>query len=299
MIKKLLLALLFACSTSWAQTVVPVVWPFNPGSTQSNYIRTIIEDANSRQQKYKFIFEHKPGAGGAIAANYVLNSHGPMILSANTSFFTRPLFFPNESYSASGFLPVITQMSGAPIAIVSKKYSSLTELKNQSKLSIGIINGSITQLAAEALAKQLPGVDLVFVPFSGTPEITMNVIGGHLDLGVDFASDLVNWVNDKKVSVIGLSGKKSYPNFPTFASQGVNDFDGIVQNYFFVVGPTVSDSMRKELHDILRPANTNVKTVDLYRQDFAIPADQTLAQSEEFWQSLFVHWQKVTKKTLK
>ena len=76
--KKLLsiLILCFAISPQ-AQTVVPVVWVFALSSSQGNMVREIIQEANSRQTKYQFIFEHKPGAGGAVAAAAGLSAGRP------------------------------------------------------------------------------------------------------------------------------------------------------------------------------------------------------------------------------
>lgn len=294
MIKQALTTLLFVCTTSWAQTVVPIVWPFNPGSTQSNYVRAIIEDANAQQSDYKFVFDHKPGAGSAIAMNSALKSTSITIVSNSSSFFTRPLFFPNESHDISKFVPVITQMTGQPIVIHSKKFASINELKKQKKLTIGIISGSVTQLVAETLSNALPGVEVTMVPYKGTPEITIDVLGDRLDLGIEFINDLQSWVDNKSTNVIGITGKKSYPGFKTFHSQNLNDFDNITISYFLLTSATISDKTRNDIHGILRQANRSQKVVDLYLRDFGLPADYSLDYTDKlfhwngnFWQKLF------------
>jgi tripartite-type tricarboxylate transporter receptor subunit TctC len=60
-----------ASLTATAKEKVPAVWPFTPASTQGLYYRAILEQANKEQDKYEFIFEHRTGAGGAIATQYV------------------------------------------------------------------------------------------------------------------------------------------------------------------------------------------------------------------------------------
>lgn len=279
-----------------AQTIVPVVWPFNPGSTQSNYIRAIIEDANAQQSEYKFVFDHKPGAGGAIAMNHALRNPSLTIVSNSSSFFTRPLFFPNESYDTSKFVPVITQMTGQPIVVHSKKFSNLAELKKQSKLTIGIIPGSVTQLVAETLVKTLPGVEVTMVPYKGTPEITVDVLGDRLDLGIEFPNELQSWVSNKSTNVIGITGKVSHPGFKTFNSQGVTEFDGIAVSYFFLASADINDNVKNTIHNILRQANKNPKVTDLYRRDFAIPADLSLEQTNKLYHQLGSFWKQAIAK---
>jgi len=293
--KKLFVIMATASSSVWAQVTVPIVWPYNPGSTQANYVRAIIEDANSQQQKYRFVFDHKPGAGTAIAMNHVANSQGPALVSNTATFFIRPGFFPNESHNIDNFEPLVTQMVGQPIAILSKKYSSLAELKKQTKLTVGTIPGSFNDLVTREFVKHaLPGVDVVFVPFPGTPEIVVNILGGHLDAGPEFLAQAKGFVEEKKISVIGITGEQSYPNFPTFSSQGVRGLDKHTNYWQIYASKNMPESVKKELTDILTQANKNPKVVALYKSDFGIPVDYTVSQTKEyhsnsksFWQGMF------------
>jgi tripartite-type tricarboxylate transporter receptor subunit TctC len=291
--KKIIMMLFATYSTVWAQTVIPIIWPYNPGSQQANYIRAIVDDANNQQQKYKFIFEHKPGAGSSIAMQHALNSNTPMIVSNSSTIFIRPMFHPNESFDVNNFVPIVGQMTLQPVVIFSQKFSSMSELRNQSKLSIGVVPGTLNDLVAKTLAKNLPGVDVVYVPYAGSPEIRTQVLGGHLDLGIEFPADIQQFILDKKLNVIGITGKKTYPNFPTFASQGHVDFEFLVNNYFFVTSKNISVTMRQELHDILAKSNKNAKVTKLYQQDFAVPSDNTLQQTDDFFQSLKNNWPRI------
>jgi tripartite-type tricarboxylate transporter receptor subunit TctC len=293
MIKKLLLTGLFVISPVWAQTVVSIVWPFAAGSTQANYIRAIAEDANLRQNKYTFVFDHRPGAGGSVAMKYVLNSQKLTVVSNGTSLFLRPIFFPGESYDVEKFSPVLVQSTGQPLALASKKYYSVADLKKQKIVSIGMINGSITELIARTLAKQLPGIELIYVPYQGTPDIIRDVIAGNIDVGIDFAADLQTWLDDKKINVLGITGQKSRIGFPTLSSQGYKDFENIVNNQFFLMPALVDESVRQELHEILRVANRSQKVIDLYQKDFATPSDFDFKQSNQLFVLFSNYWPKL------
>jgi len=169
----------------------------------------------------------------------------------------------------------------------------MSELRNQSKLSIGVVPGTLNDLVAKTLGKNLPGVDVVYVPYAGSPEIRTQVLGGHLDLGIEFPADIQQFILDKKLNVIGITGKKTYANFPTFTSQGYVDFEFLVNNYFFVTSKNISVTMRQELHDILAKSNKNAKVTKLYQQDFAVPSDNTLQQTDDFFQSLKNNWPRI------
>ena len=97
--KKLLIIFsLIWCTTVSSKEVVPIVWAFAPYSNQANALRVIIDNANNIQEKYTFIFESKPGAGGSIAVNHVINQKKLTLLMISSSVFVRPIYYPNESY---------------------------------------------------------------------------------------------------------------------------------------------------------------------------------------------------------
>ena len=103
-----------------------------------NFIRSIIDEANKQQTKYNFVVEFKSGAGGTVAAQHVLNANQLTLLSSSSSFFVRPIYYPNESHKPEDFRPIYIECTGQPLAVLSAKYKTLTELKKQKRLTIGI-----------------------------------------------------------------------------------------------------------------------------------------------------------------
>ena len=81
--KLIVLILATVAMSSQAAQIVSIVWPFNIGSTQANYARALVTEANKTQNKFTFVLENKTGAGSSIAANYVANSRELSIMAAN------------------------------------------------------------------------------------------------------------------------------------------------------------------------------------------------------------------------
>lgn len=219
--KKVILSIgaLLIAASSFAQQSVPIVWPFAPGSNQANFARAIIEEANKQQTKYVFHFENKAGAGGSIAANYVSNYNGIALLHSNSSFFVRPVYYPNESHKVSDFTPVAIQCTGQPFVVISSKYKSVAELRSQDKLSVGVIMGSLTEALGRELKTNLPKSDVAFIGYNNSLQPTQEMIGGTLDLNVDLPASIVQWVENGKVNVIGSSGTRDYPDIKTFTAK--------------------------------------------------------------------------------
>ena len=293
--RNLLILLLFATSVAHSAESVAVIWPFNIAGAQANYSRLAINAANTSQHDYVFYLDNKPGAGGSIAVNHTIHSNNLTLVSHSSSFFLRPIFFPNDSYNIEDVKPVLVQSTNQPLAVVSIKYDNLTDLKKQSRLTIGMQNGGITQAVSEQLAKLLPDTELVFIPFNGTFDATQAMLGGHIDLSVDGLRDLGQWLALGKIKVIGLTGTRNIGNLESFKNQGITGFEQISQNYIIYTSAKTSDEEVKKLHDILNVANKNPELLKFYQEDFSQPADFDMEKTNQFFQSLKKFWPTVVK----
>lgn len=279
--KKLFLILsLFTCSVFAGQTV-PIVWPFSPASNQATVLRTIIENANSSQNKYTFVFEHKPGAGGSIAVNHVINQNKPTLLMISTSVFIRPIYYPNESYDVNKLQPVLIPSNNSPMVLLSKKFDSIDSMKRAEKITIGIVNGSITEMVARKIVDNAKLTNVIFVPYPGSIDATRDVMGGHIDASIEFLKDATPWVESGSAHIVGVTGTKS--NYKTFQSQNVRGLENIVVNYHVVTNTSMDSTTINEMYDILRNSMLKQNVIDLWKNDGAQVVDRTYPETIKFW----------------
>lgn len=294
MMRKLLLALVAMVATSvCAGQVVPIVWPFSVGSNQVNFIRAVIEEANKQQTKYTFVNEFKSGAGGTVAAQHVRGQTSITLLSSSSSFYVRPEFYPNpnESHSTADFKPVMIQCTGQPYSVNSAKYKTIDEIRKQKSLTIGVGLGSLTEAVARQFQLVVPNTELVFVPYGGTLQSLNDVIAGTLDLNVGLPTETLQFANIGKVTVIGATGTKEHPFFPTFSGQGIRGFDGLVSNYQMLIKASTDPAIIEELHTILRRAAKSSRTLqDFYAIDYCTGADFDFNRTNEFFTQQTKYW---------
>ena len=273
-----------------ATTQVPIVWPFAPGSNQANAIRMTIEQANKAQSKYQFVFENKPGAGGVVAVNYVLNSPKPAILYMSTSFFVRPMFYPlNESWDVNAFEPVAIAATGSPLVLLSKNVSSIEDIRKKAQFTIGMSNGSITEVVARKVQEALPGVKVLLVPYPNTIAATRDMMGGHVDASVEFFNDAMPWVDSNAAKVVAITGSKNQQGFVTFKSQGVAGLDSVLSNFYMLMSNKTSPALVQELHEILDKAAATEEVTHVWRADLGTTGRRTLEMTQKFW-NLQVHY---------
>lgn len=287
-----LMAVALSCFGANAQTTIQIVWPFSVSSSDAQMVHAIVDSANRQQNKYKFVFYSKQGAGGTIAASYVLENPDT-VLFGSSSFYVRPNLY-KESHDPERFSNVASVCYGKPLVVLSRKYANIKELSGKT-FSVGMNNGSITQLVSRTL-KANTDATVIEVPYKGTPETTMDMLGGHLDAGIDHAgaSLFAKLPTNVKVYVLGITGTVSYPNLPTFKSQGLKGFDNLTNNYNLFVSSSTSTARKQELNQIFNQALDSEALRESCESDFAKISKSTLEQADRAHQQSIAHWRKVT-----
>ena len=278
-----------------AKETVTIEYAWTAGDGPANYSRAIIEEANQIQNKYTFIFDTTPGAGGAVAANYVKNTPNTILATAS-AFFVRPNFFPNESYDLSLFKEIYLQCT-APMAITSVKYKTWADVPKDRPLTIGVSGlGTTTHLFATQIQAQYP--QLQVIPFKSTSESLLSMASGNTNLHVAFLGEVEAWgdnPNFKKLTVLGISGSTRVRGFPTLVSQGFGRTVADIGVPFHLVVPaTVPNTKFKEWRDILVRAGKNVTVKETYKLDACVSQDIKDDELEPWYHAQVSKWQRLS-----
>jgi tripartite-type tricarboxylate transporter receptor subunit TctC len=295
--KFLLVALLSALALSAsAKETITIVYSWTAADGPANYSRSIIEIANKQQEKYNFIFDTKPGAGGSLAANHVLRTPNTILATAS-AFFVRPNFFPvAESHDLSSFREIYLQCS-APMAITTFKYKSWSEIPNDKPLTIGVSGlGTTTHLFATQIQKKYPL--LTVIPFKSTSESLLSAASGNTDLHVAFLGEVDSWgldISKRKLVVLGISGTENVRGFPTLTQQGFGKTVAEISVPFHLVAPTtMSDEKFLELRNILVKAGRSETVRDTYKPDVCIPGNLNNSNLETWYRNQVDQWKRLS-----
>jgi tripartite-type tricarboxylate transporter receptor subunit TctC len=276
-----------------AEQTVNVVWAFSPYGGSATLIRQMIENANTQQNKYRFIFDNRPGAGGYIAASAVTISRDLAVLVSTTSFYVRPNLF-KESHDPQTFSLLQELCGRQPLAMYSKKYAQVSDIVGR-EVSVGMNNGSITQLV-ERTVQANTKTSFIEIAYKGTPEATTDMLGGHVDTSVDFLGPmtLARFSEQDHVHVLGITGEKDFPGFKTFKSQNVKGLDQLVHAHYIFVKSNVGEDVKKELAGIFTTAigdNVRKTCVD----DFGTIDKLSYSAAEKLHQANIAKWAQFTK----
>lgn len=293
---KKLLAILVAtfALVSQARETITIVYSWTPADVAANFHRSLADEANKIQNRYNFIFDAKPGAGGSIAANYVA-AHPNTVLATASAFFIRPNFFPNESHDISKFRELFPQCS-APAVITSKKYKTWDEVPTDKPITIGMSGmGTTTHLIATQIAKKYP--NLTVVPFKSTSEALVSVLSGNTDLAVNFMGDSAQYVEVNKINVLGATGSRTVNGVKPLSSQGfTKDLDLMDIPAQLLVPTSFPDSKAKEIRDIFVQAGRQPNVLDSYKLDYCQSNNQMLDKDIQPWYNKqTADWRRLTK----
>jgi tripartite-type tricarboxylate transporter receptor subunit TctC len=292
--KKLLTTILLAGASlmAQAQEKITILYAFSPSDTTGNYSRILSAEANKLQNKYTFVYDAKPGAGGTIATNEALNKPNT-ILHHSTAFFVRPNIFPKESWDLGLFREQFVYCV-APMVVAGSTVTNWKEVAEKKSVTIGISGlGVTTHLMAVQLQKKYP--NLVIIPFKSTTDAMLSMFSKQTDLAIGFPGEVRQWVDTKKVSVLGITGPKSEPDFPSLVSQGQDAvFSQMRVGQHFVVPKTWPESKSEEIYEILMKAYKSPVLQEAFKEDLCAAQPTAYKDLDKFYNFHSEYWRKLS-----
>lgn len=296
--KKIILALVLsaaALSVSAKETIT-IVYSWTVSDPAANFYRTLAESSNKMQDKYNFIVEARPGAGGAVAAKFVETNPQNNILANSSALFIRPIFFPNESHEAASFRSIMP-MCQAPMLIISSKYKNWSEVPRDKPLSIGMSGmGTTTHLVATQIAARYPNIAII--PFKSTSEAFLSAMSGNTDFAVAFTGEVQAWTDKagpRRAYVLGTTGTRAVIGAKPLIEQG---FPAALSNMSSMQQLFVSrkfpEDKYKEIRAIFVKAAATKLVLDANAVDNCMPNNQLPdAEIDNWFNSQLVNWRRI------
>lgn len=288
MIKKFILAALCGVTlVANATETVTVAWPFGISDSTAGYSRNATEEANKLQNKYNFIFEQRSGAGGSIAANAVLNSRTPAILSTSSAFFVRGNFYP-ESYNFADFRPMVVECI-APAVLVSKNYTTLKDLDPSKPYTVATTGtGVTTHLIFNEMKKVYPNFKMV--PYQTASAAMKDTVAGIVDFDLAFLGDSKEFRDAKLVNAVAVTGPTAVNGIPPLNVFGVTSADKLQLPHWIAVSASTEPALVKEWRGYYIKALKTKPALDAMALDHCIPVNYDEKQTEKFYLDQQAYW---------
>jgi len=242
---KMLRAILIAAAAAFAMPAgaqapypnkpVKVVVSTVPGPLDA-FARIICEKL-AASLKQPFVVENKAGAGGNLAAEYV-KAQAPdgytLLFAIDTTFTVNPSLYsqlpfdPARDFVAISVPVTYGQMLTVNPGVPVRNVNELITLARQKPLTYASGgNGSPSHLVA-AYFLSTAGFDMTHIPYKGTGQSVIDVLGGRVDSLFAVTSGVLPYVRDSRLRALAVSSSKRSalaPDVPTIAELGYPGFD--------------------------------------------------------------------------
>lgn len=212
---------------------IKLIVPTSPGSSADIGARSVGERIQ-RSLGRPVIVENKVGAGGSLAAMAVAAAepNGETIGVLGNAYLLFPVEYPQQKFNPMQDVSPVAMISrGANVILVAgnSPHAKLDDLVRRARAEPGKLtygagaNGSSTYLAAERM-RAAAGLDLIHVPYKGSPEIVHELVAGRIDFGVVPVPVAAPFVQSGHVRALAVSSSQRsslLPGTPTTVESGL------------------------------------------------------------------------------
>jgi len=229
---------LHARAADYPERPIQIVVGFPPGQASDVGARIIAEQLD-KELGQTVIVNNKAGAMGIIAHAFAKGAQPDgytVLYGSSGTLAINPSLYRNLPYDPrTDFAPVILLNSSPLFLAVSNDVPvhSLQEMiayakANSDTVSYGSSGSGATQHIAMEMLKKAAGIQMLHVPYKGSPPMVTDIIGGRIHFAFDVASSIMPHAIAGRVRLIGVSSAQrlaAQPHIPTIAEQGLTGFE--------------------------------------------------------------------------
>ncbi|MFO1326218.1 MAG: tripartite tricarboxylate transporter substrate binding protein [Rubrivivax sp.] len=217
---------------------VRIVVPFPAGGQTDIQARAMAQKMQAALG-VPVIVDNKPGASTIIGTQDVVRAapdgHTLLYTIAITAAQNPHLFSKLPYDGLKDLTPVMYAARSSTVLVVpaGSPFNSVKDLVDYAKANPGKLNfgsfslGSTSHLNGEIL-KQVAGIDMVHVPYKGSAEAIVGVIGNQVQLLFDGPTTAINNAKAGKVKMLAVADRERYAvlkDVPTMTEAGVPGVD--------------------------------------------------------------------------
>src|SRR5580693_5201627 len=308
-IAALAIAVIASCGIVSAQDYpnrpVRLIVAFAPGGA-TDFTARIIADRVQSILGQPIAVENKPGANGAIGAEYVAKSDpdGYTLffttvgaVAINPSLRSDLPYDPLKDFAAVGKAAVNSTILVVNADMKINSARELAELarKKPGAITIGVTGrGAMSDLGLQ-LFEAAAGIQLQSVPYRGAAQAITDILAGHLDGMVGDVPTVMAQVRAGRLKALATTSKERsdiFPNVPTFVEQGFAETVG--DNWAGVLAPAATPaSAIAKFNGAMVAALNDPELRERLHDIGTTPAPSSPVEFGNYLRAEIAHWGKV------
>ncbi len=227
-----------AVAQDYPTKTIRLIVPYPPGGGNDALARLFGQKLSAAWGQ-QVIVDNRPGAGTTIGTTLAAKAPPDgytLLLSSIASHAVSPNLYRNPGYDPIKDFAPITLLAVAPMLVgvnQAAPIASVQDLIKLAKARPGTLkyatagSGSPMHMGGE-IFKDVTGVDLLHVPYSGGGPALISLVAGETDIAFDTAASILPQVRAGRIRALAIaraSRLAEYPNIPTFAEAGLPAYE--------------------------------------------------------------------------
>ncbi len=219
------------------ERAITLLVPFAPGGIADITARAVAEQM-ARSLGQAVVVDNKPSAGSIVASQAVATAKPDghtLLLMSNANAVSVGLFKKLPYDPVKDFAPVTTlgYFDIGLFVAANSRFASLHALldfarANPGKLNVGTIAPGSTQHLSAKLFETVGKLDVLIVPYKGSPAVLTALRAGEIDVAFEIAGPMVPQVQSGAVRALAVSSdhrNPALPDVPTAAQAGLPGYN--------------------------------------------------------------------------
>lgn len=218
------LAVTIAQADAYPSKPIKVIVPFGPGGGTDLVARVIAENLH-QQLKQSVVVDNRPGASTMIGANAVARAPADgytLLISGSSTYTVVPALRKDVPYDPLKDFDLLAVVADAPMVLVvnaESPYKTVQDVLDAAKQDTHGLQyatfgpGSAPHLLGEMFALTA-GIKLAAVPYRGSAQAVLGVLGGEVGLAFDTLSSSMPQLQGGKLRALAVFSTERVPQLP-------------------------------------------------------------------------------------
>jgi tripartite-type tricarboxylate transporter receptor subunit TctC len=257
------------------------------------------------------VVDNRPGAGGVVGARAVVGAppDGHTLLSQSIpAILVGPNSTEPRPFDPANDLTPITSIARAPaVLVIHPKFGirTLPELISYAKANPGKVNFASAGVGTGGhfnleLMKRQAGVNIVHVPYRGSPLAMTDLVGGHVDGMFSDASFFLEQIKAGKVVPLATAAVQRIPALPDVPTTGEQGYPNLLgENLYCLFAPagTPPEVVRK-LNALILRALQDPQVKEAYARQSVVIAGESAEELAKHYAAEDKRWAPLVKELI-
>jgi tripartite-type tricarboxylate transporter receptor subunit TctC len=252
---------------------IRIVIPFGAGGGNDLFAR-LVGQKFSELIGQTVVIENKPGAGGRLAAEYVMNQPHDgytLFVGASGVMSVAAAIYPSLPYHPTKTFAPLTMTANFPLIVViptdhpAKTVKELVEWAKKNPDKANYASTSPAFIISTELLKLKSGMPGTMIPYKSSNEMVLSVMQGQTLLAIIDGPPAMPQIKAGKVRAIAVTGSKrseELPDVPSMAEAGYPEVNTQLWSGFFAAAgtpPAILAKLESNLRKAIADAGVNQK----------------------------------------